>query len=113
MKPDQLLTDETFLAWYFRTDEVSIKKWEDVLREEPNLKAAAEEAVYLLQLMQSEEESMVGELQTDDAAARLMAEVRSREEALHSRRWLQSGLSGRYTGNRTTLYTWPRVKCWN
>lgn len=82
MKPEQLLTDETFLAWYFRTDEVSIDKWERLISEEPNLKANVEEAVYLLQLMQSEEEPLIDEHQEDNAAHRLMAAVRDQEETL-------------------------------
>jgi transmembrane sensor len=89
MKPEQLLTDETFLAWYFRTDSVAIKKWERLLSEEPDLKAGVEEAVYLLQLMQNEEDSLVSEQQIDDAGERLMAEIRNREEAMDSKFRLQ------------------------
>lgn len=80
MKPEQLLTDETFLAWYFRTDEESIEKWNRSMAENPSLKASVDEAVSLLQFMQSEEERLVNEQQIEQATARLMSRVQDWEE---------------------------------
>lgn len=79
MKPEQLLSDETFLAWYFKTDEESVKKWERLLNEQPSLTASVEEAAALLRLMQSEEEMMVNEQQIHQASERLMARVQEWE----------------------------------
>ncbi len=90
MKPEQLLTDETFLGWYFRTDDDAIKKWERLMHEEPHLKANVDEAVSLLKLMQTEDETTVDEQQIAQASTKLMARVQDWEDAKPSRHSLKN-----------------------
>lgn len=85
MKPEQLITDDTFLAWYFQTDAACVSKWNQLLREDLDLKAAADEAVLLLSLIHRQEEQHVTDRQISQSRQVLMRRISEWEQA-HQRR---------------------------
>ena len=53
---EELLSDDSFLAWYFKTDPGAVNKWNDRLLIDKNQKKLAEEAIQLLQTVTIKEE---------------------------------------------------------
>jgi ferric-dicitrate binding protein FerR (iron transport regulator) len=53
---EELLSDESFLAWYFKTDPLAIEKWDNRLAHDPVEKKLADEAVQLLQTITIKEQ---------------------------------------------------------
>ncbi len=86
MKPEQLITDDTFLAWYFRTDAACVSQWNQRLREDLDLKAAADEAVLLLRLLHQEENEQVTDRQIGQSRDTLMQRIAVWEEQQQVRR---------------------------
>ena len=46
---EKLLSDESFLAWYFKTDPLATEKWNHCIAHDPEQRKMVEEAVQLLQ----------------------------------------------------------------
>lgn len=74
MKPDDLILDDTFLAWYFRTDEAAFKKWEAVRETDPVAKGQMDEAVRMIKIMTAGEIPVLPEQQAA-AHSRLMTRI--------------------------------------
>ena len=55
---EELISDESFLAWYFKTDSLAIEKWNNRLAHDPVEKKLADEAVQLLQRITIKEQSV-------------------------------------------------------
>ncbi|HEX6429372.1 MAG TPA: FecR domain-containing protein [Niastella sp.] len=53
---EDLLSDESFLAWYFKTDPLAIEKWNNRIGHDPVQKKLADEAVLLLQTITVKEQ---------------------------------------------------------
>ena len=68
--PEDLLADDSFLAWVHRSDPVVVQRWQDALDRDPTVKALAEEAVILLQQLDFHE-AAVPEAQVRAAEERL------------------------------------------
>lgn len=74
IQPEDLVSDETFIAWFRQSDPVHIQYWNDWIAAHPASKAEVEEAVRMLELLDLEEMRPAAE-HTRMAAARLMAAV--------------------------------------
>lgn len=75
---EDLLTDETFLAWYFRADTRSIQHWDEWIAADPLHRARAEQAVdFLGTLRFDEKELTAGQLSL--AESQLLQKVREAE----------------------------------
>ncbi|WP_143092578.1 FecR family protein [Arsenicibacter rosenii] len=85
MKPEQLITDDTFLAWYFQTDDACVSKWDKLIRDDLDLKAAADEAVVLLNLIHQQEYGQVSDRQIDQSMQRLRHRIGEWEKAQQPR----------------------------
>ena len=46
---EELLSDESFLAWYFKTDPLAIEKWNNRIAHDPVQRKLVDEAVQMLQ----------------------------------------------------------------
>ena len=79
---EDLLTDDSFLAWYHRNDDMIIKKWEAWIAANPEHHQLANEAVHLLELLLSVMEKRVTEGQITTAKNRLLHAI-SEEEKQH------------------------------
>jgi transmembrane sensor len=55
---EELLSDESFLAWYFKTDTITVEKWDNRLALNPSQKKIADEAVLLLNAIKIKEQSV-------------------------------------------------------
>jgi transmembrane sensor len=53
---EELLSDESFLAWYFKTDPLAVEKWNNRIAHDPKEKKLADEAVQLLQTITIKEQ---------------------------------------------------------
>src|SRR5438876_7576115 len=71
---EDLLADESFLAWYHRTDETAVQYWEQWMNADPVHRQLAQEAIAFLKNMQLEEKSLSGE-QVNAAADRLLQRI--------------------------------------
>jgi transmembrane sensor len=76
-EPEQLLADESFLAWYFRNDQEMVDDWESRIKNHPELAKLVKEAASLLETVRLREEPVSGErLQAaGDALLRKIAEI--------------------------------------
>lgn len=72
--PEDLLADESFLAWYYKTDATAFRRWEDLFSQDSSHKALAESAVEFLQRFDLEE-SPVPVAQIDAAEERLFGRI--------------------------------------
>jgi hypothetical protein len=79
---EDLLTDDSFLAWYHRTGDNDIKTWEAWIAASPKHQQLANEAAHLLELLLSVVEKNVTEDQITIAKSRLMQAI-SEEEKQH------------------------------
>ncbi|HUP10854.1 MAG TPA: FecR domain-containing protein [Niastella sp.] len=68
---EKLLGDESFLAWYFKTDPLATEKWNTLIRDDPEQRKLVDEAVQLLQTITIKEQP-VDVQQIENAEARLM-----------------------------------------
>jgi transmembrane sensor len=55
---EDLLSDEGFLAWYFKTDKVAVEKWNSRIANNPVQKKLTDEAVQLLNSIKIKEQSV-------------------------------------------------------
>jgi ferric-dicitrate binding protein FerR (iron transport regulator) len=75
-RPEDLITDEAFLAWFYKTDEPMAAAFEKRLAGDPALKKLAEEAASLLQSMTIPEKPVpAGQL--NRAEQRLMSSIKA------------------------------------
>ncbi|HEY4287278.1 MAG TPA: FecR domain-containing protein [Puia sp.] len=98
---EDLLTDETFLAWHFRTDARSVRQWEEWIAADPLHRARAIQAVEFLETIRFDPENLrAGQL--SEAERRLLQKIRDAEikngpahhlQAIPARRWLISAAS--------------------
>lgn len=58
-KIEELLEDDSFLGWYFKTNQQKIAKWENILLAHPEMKVDIEKAVQLLNAMEIKEPTML------------------------------------------------------
>ncbi len=78
MTPEELLTDDSFLAWYFETDPRKVKEWELKLEADASLRAVADDAVKVLEALASGEEE-VSDRQLRRAKEQLIGRINSAE----------------------------------
>jgi len=72
---EELLSEESFLAWYFKTDPQAIENWNSRIAGDPSLKKLVDEAVQLLQTITIKEQRV-------DAQRLKQAETRLQTETL-------------------------------
>ena len=94
MKPEDLLLDESFLAWYYRSDEQHWSRWEQLRDADPELRRDMDEAVRILQTLMAEQ-ATVGPTQQEIARERLMERIDRWESRQNLQEELRIG-SGRY-----------------
>jgi transmembrane sensor len=68
---EKLLSDESFLAWYFKTDPLATEKWNTLISHNPEQRKLVDEAVQLLQTITIKEQP-VDVQQLKNAETRLM-----------------------------------------
>ena len=76
---EDLLLDETFLSWYFRTDERCIQQWEAWMAADPQRRARARQAVAFLRSLTLEEKEISAE-QITQSETRLLAKIKEAEQ---------------------------------
>ncbi|WP_276500536.1 hypothetical protein [Terrimonas pollutisoli] len=79
---EDLLMEDSFLAWYRRMDDAATKTWEAWIAASPEHHQLANEAVYLLELLLSVIEMKVTEDEITTAKDRLFRAI-SEEEKQH------------------------------
>ena len=79
---EDLLTDDSFLAWYHRTEEMIIKIWEPWIAASPEHQQLADGAVSLLELLLSVKEMEITEDEITTAKDHLFRAI-SKEEKQH------------------------------
>ena len=79
---EDLLTDDSFLAWYHRNDDMVIKRWDAWIAANPEHYQLANEAVHLLELLLSVIEMKFTEDEITTAKDRLFRAI-SEEERQH------------------------------
>ncbi|HLZ89946.1 MAG TPA: FecR domain-containing protein, partial [Puia sp.] len=89
---EDLLSDESFLSWYFKTDTRCIRQWESWMAADPLHRARAEQAVAFLQSIRYDEPELTVDRLTQ-AETRLLQQIREAENRSHKRQPLI--LSGR------------------
>ena len=72
--PEDLLADESFLAWYYKTDPGAVDKWQEQIGQSPSLRVLAAKAIELLEKLDLREMS-VPQAQIDAAEARLFGQI--------------------------------------
>lgn len=77
---EDLLTEESFLAWYHRTDDIDIKTWEAWIAASPEHQQLANEAAHLLELLLSVIEKKGTEDQLATAKNRLLQAISEKEK---------------------------------
>jgi transmembrane sensor len=80
--PEELLEDESFLAWYYKTDAVAFQRWQDHLSRNSSQKALADSAVELLEILNVQEMS-VPVAQIEAAEQRLFSRIEERPVLIH------------------------------
>ena len=53
---DELLCDEGFLAWYFKTDQTKIVFWDNLIKNDPEQKKWVDEAVSIIEAIKIKED---------------------------------------------------------
>ena len=75
---EDLLTDESFLAWHFRADTRSIRQWDEWIAADPLHRARAAQAVEFLETLRFEEKNLAAG-QLSQAESRLLQKIRNAE----------------------------------
>jgi transmembrane sensor len=87
---EDLLTDETFLAWHFRADARSIRQWEEWISADPLHRARAVQAAEFLETLRFDEENLALR-QLSQAESLLLQKIREvmpqRLQVMPFRRW--------------------------
>ncbi|HEV9037250.1 MAG TPA: FecR domain-containing protein [Puia sp.] len=76
---EDLLLDESFLSWYFRTDDRCILQWEAWMASDPQNRARARQAVAFLRWLTRADKEILQE-QITQSESRLLAKIREAEE---------------------------------
>lgn len=98
MKSEDLLLDDSFLAWYFRSDEAAWAHWEEVRTHDPVMRSKIAEAAKLLRAL-TEEGATPGEKRQADVRSSLMERIEGWE------RGNQHRSTPRYLGRRRVLWS--------
>ena len=110
---EDLLCDETFLSWYFRTDVRAIRRWEQWIVDNPESSHRVQQAMEFLSSLTLKEESFTRE-QVTRSERTLLEKIRKAKGRIapisSSRRWawtaaaaiviLAVGVTGIYTSQR-------------
>jgi transmembrane sensor len=83
---EDLLCDESFLAWYFKADPGAEEQWQKWMNREPQNRSLAEEAIVFLQSLQFREKSLSASTMTG-AENRLLTTIHQLEQA-NKGRWI-------------------------
>ncbi|WP_276503726.1 FecR family protein [Terrimonas pollutisoli] len=70
---DELLCDDGFLAWYFKTDQTKIVFWDNLVKNDPEQKKLVDEAVEILEAIKIKEGGTA--IDTDKAESRLFERI--------------------------------------
>jgi ferric-dicitrate binding protein FerR (iron transport regulator) len=85
---EELLCDETFLAWYFKSDVVAVEKWNNRIALDPTQQKLTQEAVQLLQTITVKEQAVDAQrLQLAEAKLRQYLLVQPAQEAKRVSLW--------------------------
>lgn len=79
MKPEEFLLDDSFLGWYFRSDEDHWKHWEELREKDPVLRGQMEEAGKIIDAIISGNAEVEASRQIA-ARVRLMSRIQAWEE---------------------------------
>ncbi len=85
MKPEEFLLDDSFLAWYFRSDEDHWKHWEGLREKDPVLRGQMEEAGKIIDAIISGNIRVEAHQQAA-ARVRLMSRIQAWEDTRRGRR---------------------------
>jgi ferric-dicitrate binding protein FerR (iron transport regulator) len=91
-QPEDLLSDDTFLSWYFKTDPDDIQKWEKWIAENPGEQVLVQQAIELLKGVQLTEKELTGS-QVTAAEHRLFQKIQELESrqapvrSIYRNRW--------------------------
>ncbi len=80
--PEELLDDESFLAWYYKTDAAAFQRWQDHFEQNSSQKALADSAVELLEILNVQEMSVL-DAQMEAAELRLFARIEEPAMLVH------------------------------
>lgn len=106
MKPEELLLDDSFLAWYFRSDEDHWNHWEELRKKDPVLCGRMEEAGKMIDAIVSGSTEVEPSRQVA-ARVRLMSRIQAWEEKKGGRsRLLWRGVAAASVVLLITLAYW-------
>jgi ferric-dicitrate binding protein FerR (iron transport regulator) len=71
---DEVLADEDFLAWYFKSDEIKAAEWNNWMKQNPSVQYLVHEAVQTMQYLQFNENEL-NQQQIEAAHSRLMNNI--------------------------------------
>jgi ferric-dicitrate binding protein FerR (iron transport regulator) len=92
---EDLLCDESFLSWYFKTDPRAVRQWEQWIAHSSDRLARVQQAVEFLQSLQLEEPLLKTE-QITQAESQLLEKIRQAAPMVHhlpQRRWWMAAAS--------------------
>ena len=52
---EEILMDDSFLAWHYKTDEAKVDKWEQWIKANPEHRRLVNEAIYFLKVVELSE----------------------------------------------------------
>jgi ferric-dicitrate binding protein FerR (iron transport regulator) len=88
-EPEELLSDESFLAWYFKTGEGQAMAWEHWMAANPGSSDLIQQAVAILDTTRILPDTQVPAPQIDRAEAALLQKIGPRTVSLYKdRRWI-------------------------
>jgi ferric-dicitrate binding protein FerR (iron transport regulator) len=76
---EDLLSDESFLSWYFKTDIRAVQQWDEWIAANPQSRERVDQALDFLRSLQLEEEEMSSD-QITLAESRLLEKIRAAEK---------------------------------
>jgi len=82
---EDLLSDESFLSWYFKIDAHCIAQWEEWMNADPGQRARGEQAVEFLRSLNFGEKELTRE-QVSMAESLLLQKIRAAENRVHTGR---------------------------
>jgi ferric-dicitrate binding protein FerR (iron transport regulator) len=111
---EDLLLDETFLSWYFRTDEHWFRQWEAWMASDPQRRARARQAVAFLRTLTLEEKAIPADAITQSESL-LLARIKEAEQrvvlpvpGVPANRILEGGRSA---GHNRVRRLWVAAAC--
>ena len=111
---EDLLSDESFLSWYFKIDAHCIAQWEEWMNTDPGHRIRAEQAVEFLRSLNFREKELTRE-RISTAESLLLQKIRAAENRIHTadRIHIADGIHVAdrvYTGKRAILF--PARRWW-